>query len=57
MGIWNKSSPGPPKLPEKAGETEAFRPPHLLTLNRALKSWLPGEQKGGAGVGWVLTAC
>lgn len=55
MGMW--SSPGPPKLQEKAWETETFRPPHLLTLNRALKSWLPGEQKGGAGVGWVLTAC
>lgn len=30
--------------------------PHLLALNRALKSWLPG-QAGGVGVSWVLPAC
>lgn len=57
MGIWNKCGPCPPKLQDEAWEREDFRPPHLLALNRALKSWLPGGQKGGVGVGWVLPAC
>lgn len=35
---------------------QAFRPPHLLSVNSTLKSWLLGGQTGGAGVGWVLPA-